>query len=98
MLKKNLLILFASNRLVLQINLHMCVMLVTQLCPTLCDPIDYSPPGSYVHGILQAKILEGVAIPISRGSSWPRDQTQVFCTAGRFFTIWATRDLHMTTD
>ena len=50
--------------------------LVTQLCPTLWDPIDCSPPGSSVHGILQAKILEWVAIPFPMGSSWPRDRTQ----------------------
>ena len=56
-----------------------CVcMLVAQLCPTLCDPMDCSPPGSSVHGILQARILEWIAIPFSRGSSWSRDQTQVF--------------------
>ena len=52
-------------------------VLVTQLCPTLCDPMDCSPPGSSVHGIFQARILEQVAIPFSRGSSQPRDQTQV---------------------
>ena len=52
--------------------------------------MDSSPPGSSVQGILQARILEWVAIPFSRGSSWPRDWTQVSCTAGRFFTIWAT--------
>ena len=49
-------------------------------------------PGSSVHGILQARILEWVAIPFSRASSWPRDQTQVSCIAGRFFTVWATRE------
>ena len=54
---------------------------VTQLCPTLCDPMDYT-----VCGILQTRILEWVAFPFSRGSSQPRDQTQVSCTAGRFFT------------
>ena len=48
-------------------------VLVTQLCPTLCDPLDCSPSVSSVHGILQAKILEWVAIPFSRGSSQPRD-------------------------
>ena len=52
-------------------------MLVTQLCPILCDPMDCRPPGSSVNGILQARILEWVAIPFSRGSSQPRDQTQV---------------------
>ena len=65
---------------------YMC-MLVAQSCLSLCDPMDYSPPGSSVHGILQARILEWVAIPFSRGSS--RDQTLVPHIAGRFFTIWA---------
>ena len=51
-----------------------------------CDPMDYSPPGSSVHGVLKARILEWVAISFSRGSTRPRDQTQVSCTAGRFFT------------
>ena len=59
----------------------------TQSCHTLCDPIDCSPPGSSVHGILQAGILEWVATPFSRGYSWPRDWTLVSCVAGRFFTI-----------
>ena len=49
------------------------VVLVAQSCLTLCDAMDYSPPGSSVHGILQAKIVEWVAIPFSGGSSWPRD-------------------------
>ena len=67
---------------------RVCVcVLVTQLCLTLCDPMDRSPPGSSVHGILQARILEWVAIPFSKRSSRPRDQTQVSCTAGRFFTV-----------
>ena len=51
--------------------------LVAPLCPTLCDPMDCSPPGSAVHGILQAKILEWVAIPFCRGSSWPMDLIHV---------------------
>jgi len=55
---------------------------VTQLCLTLCDPMDYT-----VHGILQARILEWVAFPFSRRSSQPRDQTEVPCIAGKFFTI-----------
>ena len=50
--------------------------------------MDYSWPGFSVHGILQTRTLEWAAIPFSRGSSWPRDQTQVSCTAGRFFTSW----------
>ena len=57
----------------------------------LFDPIDCSLPGSSVHGILQARILEWVAISFSRGSSQPRDQIQVSLIVGRFFTIWATR-------
>ena len=60
-----------------------------QSCPTLCGPTDYSLPGSSVHRILQARILEWVAILFSRGSSRPRDWTQVSCIAGRFFTIRA---------
>ena len=63
---------------------------VAQSWPTLFDPMDCSPPGSSVHGILQARILEWVAIPFSRGSSWLRDRTCVSCIAGRFFTICAT--------
>ena len=54
---------------------------VTQLCPILCNPTDCSPPGSSVHGILQARILEWVAISSSRGSSQPRDQTRVSCAS-----------------
>ena len=67
-------------------------MLATQSFPTLCEPMDCSLPGSYVHGILQARILEWVVIPFCRGNSLPRDQTQVSHTVGRFFTIWATRE------
>ena len=58
--------------------MQVCV-LVTQSCLTLCDHMDCSPPGFSVHGILQARILEWVAIPFSRGSSWPRDWTLVSC-------------------
>ena len=65
---------------------------VTQSCLTLCNPIGCSPPGSSVHGILQARVLEWVAIPFSRGSSWPRDWTQVSCIAGKFFTVWAIKE------
>ena len=64
----------------------------TQLCLTLCGPMGCSPLNSSVHGILQARILEWVAIPFSRGSSQHRDWTQVSCIAGRFFTIWAARE------
>ena len=59
-------------------------VLVTQSCPTLCNLLDFSLPGSSVHGVLQAKLLEWVAIFSSRGSSWPRDWTQVSCTTGGF--------------
>ena len=69
------------------------VVLVARLCLTLCDPVDYNPPGSSIHGILQARLLEWVAMPFSRGSSQPRDWTLVSCIAGRFFTIWATREV-----
>ena len=76
-----------------------------QLCLTLCDPMDCSPPGFSVHGILQARILEWVAVPSIRWSSWPRDQTQVSCIScitGGFFTAkppgkppYVCRDIHM---
>ena len=56
-------------------------------CVQLCDPVDCSPPGSSVHGILQARILEWVAISFSRGSFQPRDQSRVSRTAGRLFTV-----------
>ena len=57
------------------------------------NPMDSNPPGFYVLGISQAKILEWVAISFSRGSFQPRDRTRVSCTAGKFFTIWATRQV-----
>ena len=60
-------------------------VLVAQSCP-----MDWSLPSSSVHEILQARILEWVAIVFCRGSSWPGDQSWVFCTAGGFFTVWAT--------
>ena len=62
-------------------------VLVTQSCPNSCDPMDCSPPDFSVHGILQARILEWVAVPFSRGSSQLRDQTHVFRFAGGFFAI-----------
>ena len=61
-------------------------VLVAQPCPTLCDPVNCSPPGPSVHGILQTKILQQVASSSSRGSSRPRDRTQVSRMAGGFFT------------
>ena len=66
---------------------------VTQSCPTLCDPMDCSLPGYSVHGILQARILEWVAISFSKWASWPKDWTQVSYIADRFFIIWATREV-----
>ena len=60
--------------------------LVAQLCPTICDLMDFSLPGSSIHRILQARILEWVAIP--------RGQTQISHIAGGFFTVWATREAH----
>ena len=66
------------------------IVLIAQSCLTLCSPTDCSSPGSSVHGILQAGTLEWVAVPFSRGSSPPKDWTQVSRTAGRFFTVWAT--------
>ena len=61
-------------------------------CPTLCDSMDCSLSHSSVHGILQVRVLEWVAISFSRGSSWPGDWTWVSCIAGRFLTNWATRE------
>ena len=65
---------------------------VAQSCLTLCDPLDCSLPGSSLHGIFQARVLEWVGISFFRGSSQPRDWTQVSRIAGRRFTIWATRE------
>ena len=67
-------------------------VLVAQSCLTLCNPMDCSLPGSSIHGIFQARILEWVTIPFSRGTSQPRDWTQISCIVGRFFTVWATRE------
>ena len=63
-------------------------VLVTQTCLTLCDPMNYSPPGSSVHAILQTRIMEWVAIPFSRGSSQLRDWIWVSCTTGDQ-TLWS---------
>ena len=75
---------------------HILIFIVkvkgTQWCPALCDPMDHSPPGSSVHGILQARILEWGALPFSRGSSQLRDGSQVSRITGRFFTVWASRE------
>ena len=67
-------------------------VLDTLSCPTFCHPMDGSPPGSFVLGIFQARVLEWVAVPFSRRSSQPRDWLQISCLAGRFSTGWATRE------
>ena len=67
--------------LIISEKLSVCVCVHAQPCPILCDPMDCSPPGSSVHGILQARTLEWVAISSSRGSSWPRDQIHVSCVS-----------------
>ena len=72
--------------------LCVCVCVCTQLCLTLCDPMDCSLPGSSVHGILLARVLEWVAISSSRASCWPRAWTWDSCIAGKFFTVWAIRE------
>ena len=76
----------------LSLSVSSFVYRVTQSCPTLLDPVDCILLGSSDHGILQVRKLEGVAFPFSRGSSQPRDRTQVSHIKGGFFTIWATRE------
>ena len=66
---------------------NFCYCSVTQSCPTLCDLMGFSLPSFSVHGIFQARILEWVAIPFSRASSQPRDQTQVSCIAGKILYL-----------
>ena len=66
---------------------------VAQLCLTLCNPMDCSLPGFSIQGIFQARVLEWVAISLSRGSSQPRDWTRVSHTVDRYFTIWVTREV-----
>ena len=78
------------------ISAELC--LVTQSCLTLGDPMDRSPPGSSVHGILQARILEWVATSSCRGSFQPRDWAQVSLIAGSFFTNWGTREAQVLSD
>ena len=67
---------------------------VAQSCLTLGDLMDCSLPRPSVHGIFKARVLEWVAISFSRGSSWPRDRTWVYCIVGVLFTVWATREVH----
>ena len=76
------------------------VFLVTQVtkCPSLVTPMDCSPSGSSVYEISQARILEWIAISFSRGSSWPRNWTQVSCIVGRFFTDWSMRESQVILD
>ena len=78
-----------------EIVLTICTLAcsVTQLCLTLWNPMDCSLPGSSVHGISQARVLEWVAISFSRGSSRPRNPTRVSHIAARHFTFWATREI-----
>ena len=78
------------------IYIHIYIMfLVTQLCPTLCKPMDYSPPGSSVHGIFQARILEWVAIFSFKGSSWTRDWPLISCISYIAGSVhWAIREAH----
>ena len=82
------------NVVLVDITLWKLKMLVAQSCSTFCDPMDCSPRGSSVHGILQARMLEWATIPFSGGSSRRRDRTRVSCIPGRFFTIWATREAY----
>ena len=70
-------------------------MLVTQSCPTLGNLMDCNLPGSPVHGMLQARILEQAAIPFSRGSSGPKDQTQVFCISASLVTQMVKKSYYM---
>ena len=81
------------KKLSFKVEYDVCVyVLITQSCLILCDSMDCNSPGSSAHGILQAGIVEWLAIPFSRGSSQPRDWTWVSHIAGGFFTSWATRE------
>ena len=91
----------ASDTQILTPAAYCCACVHAQLLPSwpaLCDPMDSSPPGSSVHGILQGRILEWIAVPFSRGFSWPMDGTcisYISCIAGGFFTHWATWEAHL---
>ena len=78
-------------QLLKNVNLKLRV-LVPQACPTLCGPVDCGSPDSSVYGILQARILEWVALPFSRGCPQPRNQIRVSRIVGRFFTVQATKE------
>ena len=84
----------SGKQITLAITLTVCVKFA-QSCLTFCDSMDCSPPGSSVHGILRARIPPGkwVAIPFSRESSLPKNWTWVSSIAGRFFIVWATREI-----
>ena len=66
-----------------------------KLLSHLCNPVDCRLPGSSIYGIFQASVLTGLSFPLSKESSWRRDQTQVSHIAGRRFTVWATRGARM---
>ena len=73
-----------------------CACMHVWSCPTLCNPMDYSPPGSSVHGIFQARILEQVAVSYSGGSCWPKDQnciSGISCIGRQILYHWATREV-----
>jgi len=74
---------------------YKCEREVAQSCPTLCDPMDCSLPGSSVHGIFQAIVLEWIAISFSKGSFQPRDRTRISRIVDRRFTVWATREVQL---
>ena len=86
-LPKSLNLLLSDKSYLNVTSVYVCVR--TQSCLAFCNPMDHSPPGSTVHGIFQARILEWVVISCSKGSSQPRDWTWVFRIAGRYFNIWA---------
>ena len=82
----------------LKLNYMPQFSLVAQSCPTLWDPLDCSLPGSSIHGIFQARVLEWPAISLSRESSWPWYWTPVSHSLGRRFTVWATREVQIVKD
>ena len=84
-----------EGKMMTEVTVCVCVCVcvcVAQLCLTLCDPMDCRLSGSSVHEILQARILEWVAIPFSSRCSWPRDWIWISFIVGKFFTIWATKE------
>ena len=90
---------YVSNQLLIYLSIHLPTCVLSHLsCVWLCDPMDHSLQGSSVHGILPIRILEWVTMPSSKGSSWPRDHIQVYCIAGRFFTIQAIKEAHLPTN